>query len=65
MESLSQALEARELIKVTLLPASGEDGENLAKNLADLLRAELVAVIGRKAIFYRRSRRENFEHIQF
>lgn len=62
---LSDALEAHELIKITLLPASGEDGENLAANLAELLRAELVAVIGRKAILYRRSGRKDFEHIEF
>ena len=65
VNGLSDALEARELIKVTLLPAAGEDGENTAANLADLLGAELVAVIGRKAIFYRRSSRERFEHIVF
>ncbi len=63
--SLSDALEARELIKVTLLPAAGEDGENLAANIADLLGAEVVAVIGRKAIFYRRSSREGFTHLLF
>lgn len=62
---LSDALEAHELVKVTLLPASGEDGENLAANLAELLGAELVAVIGRKAVLYRRSSREDFEHIAF
>ena len=62
---LSDALEARELIKVTLLPASGDDGENLAANVADLLGAEVVAVIGRKAIFYRRSGRKDFKHIEF
>lgn len=65
LSGLSDALEARELIKVTLLPASGEDGENIAANLADLLHAELVAVIGRKAILYRRSSRENFAHLSF
>ncbi len=52
VRGLSDALEARELIKVTLLPASGEDGKGLA-------------VIGRKAIFYRRSKRKDFEHIEF
>lgn len=65
IKSLSDALEARELIKVTLLPASGDDGENLAANIADLLHAEVVAVIGRKAIFYRRSSRKDFKHIEF
>ncbi|MDE5897022.1 MAG: YhbY family RNA-binding protein [Clostridia bacterium] len=65
IKSLSEALEARELIKVNLLPASSDDGENLAANIADLLHAEVVAVIGRKAIFYRRSSRKDFEHIEF
>ena len=65
VSGLSDALEAHELIKVTLLPAAGEDGENLAVNVAELLGAELVAVIGRKAIFYRRSSRKDFEHIVF
>ncbi len=64
LSGISDALEAHELIKVHLLPAAGEDGENLAANIADLLGAEVVAVIGRKAIFYRRSSRENFEHIE-
>ena len=68
VESFSEALEARELIKITLLPTAGEERderENLALNLADLLGAELVAVIGRKAVFYRRSSKKNFEHIEF
>jgi len=65
VESLSDALEARELIKINLLPSSGDDGFALAEELAKLLRAELVTVIGRKAIFYRRSARKDFEHIEF
>ena len=65
IHGLSDALEARELIKVTLLPASGEDGKGLAAGIALLLKAEVVAVIGRKAIFYRRSSRKDFAHIEF
>ena len=65
VKSLSDALEARELIKINLLPASGDDLENLTANLAELLHAEVVAVIGRKAILYRRSSRKDFEHIEF
>lgn len=64
IKSLSEALEARELIKVNLLPTSSDDGDNLAANIADLLHAEVVAVIGRKAIFYRRSSRKDFKHIE-
>ena len=65
INGLSDALEAHELIKVTLLPTSGEDGSNLAENIADLLGAELVTVIGRKAIFYRKSSKKDFDHITF
>ena len=64
LKMLSDALEARELIKINILPNSEEDAVNLAENVADLLDAVPVAVIGRKAIFYRRSSRENFAHIE-
>ena len=63
--SLSDALECHELIKVNLLPTAGEDGDNLALNLADLLGAEVVTVIVRKAVFYRRSKKKDIEHIEF
>lgn len=63
LKTLSDALEAHELIKVTILPASGEEADNLAENVAELLDAVPVAVIGRKAIFYRRSSRKDVEHI--
>lgn len=64
LNTLSEALEARELIKVTVLETADEDAENLAANIAELLDAEVVSVIGRKAIFYRRSSREHFVHLE-
>ena len=64
LKMLSDALEAKELIKVHILPNSEDDALNLAENVADLLDAVPVAVIGRKAIFYRRSSRENFPHLE-
>jgi RNA-binding protein len=65
LKMLSDALEARELIKVHILPNAEDDALNLAENIADLLDAIPVAVIGRKAIFYRRSSREHFAHLEF
>jgi RNA-binding protein len=65
LKTLSDALEARELIKVHILPNSDEDARNLAENVAELLEAVPVAVIGRKAIFYRYSRRDKFAHLDF
>ncbi len=64
LKSLSDALEARELIKVSVLETADEDAENVASNVAELLDAEVVAVIGRKAIFYRRSSRDHFVHLE-
>ena len=65
LKTLSDALEARELIKVNVLETADEDARNLAENVADLLGAIPVAVIGRKAIFYRRSSRRPFVHLEF
>lgn len=64
LKTLSDALEAHEIIKVNILATVEEDAYNLAENIADLLDAVPVAVIGRKAIFYRRSSRENFVHLE-
>ena len=55
LRSFSDALEARELIKINVLTNAE----------AARLSAECVAVIGRKVILYRRSSRKNFEHIEF
>ena len=65
IKSLSDALEARELIKVNILTNAEEDAKTTGAQLAEALGADCVAVIGRKAIFYRRSLRKNFPHIQF
>ena len=65
IKSLSDALEARELIKINVLTNAEEDARSLAAELALALRAECVAVIGRKVILYRRSSRKDFKHIEF
>ena len=64
VQSLSDALEARELIKINILQNAEDTPWDLIENLADLLDAVPVAVIGRKGILYRRSSRENFAHIE-
>lgn len=55
VKTCSDALEARELIKLHILENSGEDPKAVAQELADAMGAELIAVTGKKAIFYRRS----------
>ena len=64
LKTLSEALEAREIIKVNVLPTAEADADTMAQNAADLLGAEVVYVIGRKAVFYRRSQRKDIEHIK-
>ena len=65
LKTLSDALDAHELIKVNILETADDDLRNLAENVAELLEAVPVAVIGRKAIFYRYSRRDKFVHLEF
>lgn len=64
LNTLSEALEAREIIKVNVLQNAESDADTIAQNVAELLGAEVVYVIGRKAVFYRRSSRKDFEHIE-
>ena len=65
IRSLSDALEAREIIKINVLTNAEDDAKSLGAELAEKLMAECVAVVGRKVILYLRSSRKNFEHIQF
>ena len=64
LKTLSDALDAHEVIKVTILDNVDEDPKNLAENVAELLEAVCVIVIGRKAVFSRYSRRDKFAHIE-
>ena len=55
LKTLSDALEARELIKLHVLENSGEDPKEMLSALAEALKAEPVAATGRKIVLYRRS----------
>ena len=52
-EAGNEALEARELIKITVLKNCLDDGRSIAEVLAERTRSEVVQVIGRKIILYR------------
>lgn len=65
VKSLSDALEAHELIKINVLTNAEEDAKTFGADLAAALNAECVAVIGRKIILYRRSSKKDFDHIRF
>ena len=65
LKTLSDALEAHELIKVNVLENAEESPRAIAENVAELLGAICVTVIGRKAIFYRYSSRDKYAHLEF
>ena len=52
-EAVNEALEARELIKITVLKNCLDDGRSIAEVRAERTRSEVVQVIGRKIILYR------------
>ena len=65
LTGLSSALDARELIKITVLKNAEDDARFLADDLADALDAEVVCTIGHKIVLYRRSQKDGVKHIEF
>ena len=55
IKTFSDALEARELIKLHVLENSGEAPKEVLIALAEALDAEPVAAVGRKIVLYRTS----------
>lgn len=65
ISGLSDALEKRELVKITVLNNAEDDISDIAAELAEKLSAEVVCVIGHKVVLYRLSHKENVKHIEF
>ena len=65
ISGLSDALEKRELIKISVLNNAEDDISDIAAELAEKLGAEVVCVIGHKVVLYRLSHKENVKHIEF
>ena len=65
LKSFSDALDARELIKITVLKNSDEEVGVLCDSLAEKLGAEAVCAIGRKVVHYLKSGRKDVKHIEF
>lgn len=55
---ISNALEARELIKVRVLDNSGYTAKEAAEELSELCAADVVTVIGTKFVLYRESEKK-------
>ena len=57
IKTVGDALEARELIKLGVLDNSEESPRSAADALAEATGAEVVAVIGKKIVLYRESKK--------
>ena len=55
LKQLDEALEARELIKITILESAYEDTRELCNEIAKELGAEPIQAIGSKFVLYRKS----------
>lgn len=57
-QAVSEALEARELVKITVLKNCLDDGGSIAEVLGERTHSEVVQVIGRKIVLYRPAKDE-------
>ena len=57
-QAVDEALEARELIKVTVLKNCLDDSGSIADVLAERTHSQVVQVIGRKIVLYRPAKEE-------
>lgn len=63
--ALSQSLDKRELIKITVLENCEKTAFEIGEELSSTLQAEFVSSIGKKVVLYRRSEKEGVRHIEF
>jgi len=62
---LDGVLETRELVKISILQNSDADPKMLGAELAGVLGADVVSVVGRKIVLYRKSKKKGVTHIEF
>lgn len=65
LSAVNDALEKRELIKISVLKTSELTAKELKDDLAKRLRAEVVTSIGNKIVLYRYSHTDGVKHIEF
>ena len=56
VKQFNEALEARELIKVSVLKNSAEDTRDICNEAAELTDSEVVQIIGNKFVLYKESK---------
>lgn len=56
--AVTEALDVRELVKISVLKNCPDDSRSMAEMLAERTRSEAVQVIGRKIVLYKQARDE-------
>lgn len=57
-EAVSEALEKRELVKISVLKNCMDDPNEIARAMAERTRSEVVQVIGKKIVLYKPSKKD-------
>ena len=57
-EAIAEALEARELIKISVLKNCMDDPKEIASLVAERTRSQVVQVIGKKIVLYKEGKEE-------
>jgi RNA-binding protein len=57
--ALDEALEKRELIKVSVLKNCADDPREIASVIGERTRSEVIKVIGKKMIFFRQAKKNS------
>ena len=58
INSVSQALEARELIKISVLKSCDDDVKELVQTVSERTHSEVVQSIGRKIVLYKEGKED-------
>ena len=58
IKQIIDALEARELVKITLLDTASSDRQSIANELAEKTGSDVVQIIGKKITLYKRSTKQ-------
>lgn len=63
IEALSEALDKRELIKISVLKNCADDPKDIAQVIAERTRSQVVQVIGRKIVLFKQNSKKEKQKI--
>ena len=64
IEAIREAIEARELIKISVLKNCADDPRAIAEVIAERTRSEVVQVVGKKITLYKEAKNEKKRKIE-